>query len=281
MSRRVTIIGAVLFLLAVAALLVTVIPQARLKANLVASQNNLREIALFAAHHARPDALAVPNSKGKYDLGKLPGQVPPGTVVLPDVPPDLRLSWVVEVLPALDQRRVNSPELLARIDRAKPWTAEANQRAAEARVASLICPQNPPEVPPGAPAVTCYVGIGGVGPDAASLPVGDPKAGAFRYDSPTPFDRITDGISQTFLFAETRNEVGPWLRGGYSTVRGLLDAPDAPPLVGGQFGGYFPQGANFAFCDGSVRLFTSQADPRVLLALAAIAGKETELAPVD
>jgi prepilin-type processing-associated H-X9-DG protein len=281
MARRVTIIGAVLFLLVLAALLFTIIPRARLKANFVGSQNNLREIALFAGNHAHPDAPVVPNRQGKYDIGKLPGQVPPGTVPLEGVSPDMRLSWVVDVLPGMDQHRQNTMDLYGRIDRTKPFSAEPNQKAAATPVVALICPENPPAVPAGSAAATSYVGIGGVGGDAPSLPVGDPKAGAFRYDSATPFERITDGISQTLLFGETRSEVGPWLRGGFATVRGLNDAPDAPPLVGGQFGGYFPQGANFALCDGSVRVFTPMTSPRVLLPLATIAGKDSESVPGD
>src|SRR6476619_4122596 len=110
MTRRVTIIGAVLLVLVVAALLISSIPQARLKANRIASQNNLREISLFAAQVVKPD----PNAK--RDPSKLPVDVPPGTIVLPDVPPDLRLSWVVGVLPGLDQKRQNTAELFARID---------------------------------------------------------------------------------------------------------------------------------------------------------------------
>lgn len=266
MSRRVTIIGFVLFALFAVGLLLTYIPKARLKANMVASQNNLRELSQFAAHHASPDP--------KRDAGKLPGHIPAGTVYLADTPPDLRLSWAVGVLPGLDQRRQNLAEVLAQIDQTKPWPAEPNQRAGATRVLVLICPENPPEG-----AVTSYVGIGGVGRDAAALPVGSPKAGAFRFDEPTPFDRVTDGLSQTLLFGETRYEVGPWLRGGFATVRGLNDAPDAPPLVGGQFGGYFPSGAHFALCDGSVRLFTPQVTPQVLLGYATIAGKETDPLP--
>ncbi len=279
MSRRITIIGAVLFFMVLAALLFTVIPQARLKANLVGSQNNLREIALFASNHARPDALVLPNRGGKYDLSRLIGQVPPGTVPLEGTPPDLRLSWVVDLLPGMDQHRQDTMQLLARIDRTKPFPAEPNQQAAGVAVVALICPENPPVLPSGSSAATSYVGIGGVGADAAILPVGDPNAGAFRYDSATPFGRITDGVSQTLLFGESRHEVGSWLRGGNATVRGLNDTPNSLPLVGGWFGGYFPQGANFALCDGSVRLFTPQTTPRVLVSMATIAGKLSESAP--
>ena len=116
-------------------------------------------------------------------------------------------------------------------------------------------------------------------PDAATAthpPPPDPaaRAGAFRYDAATPFDRIGDGLSQTLLLGETANDVGPWLRGGPSTVRGLDDGKSAKPLIGagGQFGGYYPNGAYFAMCDGSVRNITPQITRGVLLDLATIDG---------
>jgi hypothetical protein len=269
MARRVTIIGFVLFAFAAAGFVITYIPKARLRANLVGSKNNLRALALFAAHHSKPD----PNR----DASRLPTEIPSGTVYLPGVPPDQRLSWVVDVLPGLDQKRQNTAALVESIDRTRPWTAEPNQRAGHTRLVMLLCPENPPEMSAGGPGVTSYVGIAGVGADAASLTRSwwgsDPRCGAFSYDRPTPFGRITDGLSQTLLFGETRDDAGPWLRGGVATVRGLNDAPDAPPLVGGQFGGYFPTGANFALCDGSVQTFSPNTTPGILFAYATIAGK--------
>ena len=50
---------------------------------------------------------------------------------------------------------------------------------------------------------------------------------------------------------------------------------------GGQFGGFFPGGANFALCDGSVRVFTPRTTPGVLLRMATIAGGENEPLPGD
>lgn len=265
MARRVTIIGAVLLILFVAAVAVPFIARARLKANTETSRNNLRELAVFASLHADP----------KQDPAKSPVEVPAGTIVLPGTLPDERLSWVVSVLPGMDQRKVSSEQLLGALDRTKGWAAEPNQRVARTRLPVLLCPENTPEVPSGAPAVTCYVGVGGLGAGAAALPLTDPRAGAVRYEAPTPFDRITDGISQTLLFGETRTEVGPWLRGGPSTVRGFDDSAGAPALVGsgGQFGGYFPGIVNFAMCDGSVRTFTAAVEPKVLFGLSTIAGK--------
>ncbi|MBX9626416.1 MAG: DUF1559 domain-containing protein [Gemmataceae bacterium] len=241
--------------------------------------NNLRTIGLFAAHHADPK----PGRAGP----ELPNEIPAGTIVLPDTPPDDRLSWYVGVLPGFDQRRQNAAGILSQIDRAKPFPAEPNQSAARTRLLTVLCPGNPPAADPNAPAPTCYVGLAGVGADAATIllppppaPV-PPRAGCFRYDSPTPFDRITDGLSQSLLLGERSGALGPWLRGGPATVRGLDNAPGAALLVGpgGQFGGNHPHGANWAFADGSVRFFTDRVDPKVLYGLATIAGGETDPLP--
>jgi hypothetical protein len=271
MYRRLLLTGIVLAVLVVVSLVLTFLPKARLEANRLASQNNLRELALFAAHHHKPNPRPDPARKFLADI-------PAATIVLPDVPPENRLSWVVSVLPGLDQRKVNATDLLARIDQKQPWPAEANQRAARVRLAALLCPEGTPRVAEGEPGVTCYVGIGGVGLGAPALAPGAPKSGAFHYDSPTAFNRIEDGLSQTLLYGEARASVGPWLRGGPSTTRPFDDSSTVP-LVGGQFGGYFPTVAHFALCDGGVRSFTLQTDPRVLLNMATIAGKGYDALP--
>src|SRR4051812_9005387 len=121
MARRVTVIGFVLLVLVAVGVLLTYIPKARLNANLVGSQNNLRELGLFAAHHTNPDP--------KRDASKLPSEIPAATIYLADTPPDLRLSWVAGVLPGLDQRKQNTAPLLSQIDPTKPWPAEPNQKA--------------------------------------------------------------------------------------------------------------------------------------------------------
>jgi hypothetical protein len=218
------------------------------------------------------------NPDPNLDPTKLPKEIPAASVVLPNVPPEDRLSWFVSVLPSLDQRRQDVVALITEINNAEPWTSERNQRAARTRLLVALSPLNTPQVPPNEPAVTCYIGIAGVGADAATLALpplpgrAPARAGAFRYDAPTPFDRIGDGLGQTFLLGETANDLGPWLRGGPSTVRGLDDRNDARPLIGtsGQFGGYFPAGAHFAMCDGSVRMITPRVSRDVLLRLATI-----------
>jgi prepilin-type processing-associated H-X9-DG protein len=202
------------------------------------------------------------------------------------VDPENRLSWIVSVIPGIDRTNTPVEELLGRIDRTQPWSSEKNQSAARIRLNVVLCPENTPQQVPNSPAMTCYVGIAGVGTDAAMLEllpdVPTPnRAGAFRYNAPTPFERIADGLSQTLLIGETNNDPGPWLQGGPSTARGFDDAANAKPLIGfgGQFGGFFPNGANFAMCDGSVRLITPRVTPSILLNLATIAGGQGELTP--
>lgn len=264
MSRRVGLVLALLIVFVGVGAVVPLLVRGRSSAAVLACQNNLRELTRFAAD---PDSLPA------AARGKVPRQIPPGTVVLPDVPADQRLSWFPVVLPILDQKRLPVAEVGA-IDVKQPWPAEPNQRAARAKLTAALCPGNPAEVGPDQPGVTMYVGVGGLGTDA---PANAPphRAGCFRYDSPTPLDAITDGLSQTLLIGERSGDLGPWLRGGPSTVRGLDDRPDAPPLIGpgGQFGGNHPGGANWAFADWSVRTFTDRADPRVLHGLATVAGR--------
>jgi prepilin-type processing-associated H-X9-DG protein len=280
MSRRwVAAILIVLIALVATGFIITYLQKARMNAHLAASQNNLRQLALFAAHHANRDA--------SQDPAKIPREIPSGTVVLAGQPTENRLSWFVSVLPGLDQRRQDVVGLLSQINDRSPWSDPRNQEAARTRLLVALCPLYTKLPPADQPAITCYVGIAGVGADAANLalppiPERAPnRAGAFRYDAATPFDRIGDGLSQTLLLAETAHDLGPWLRGGPSTVRGVDDGKDARPLIGpgGQFGGYFSNGGNFALCDGSVRLITSRISPDVFLRLATIDEGEVAAVP--
>jgi prepilin-type processing-associated H-X9-DG protein len=271
MARRVAVVFSVLLLFALVGLVIPYVMKMRTRSDLVTCRNNLREMALFAAHFSGPKP-----KQPRKDVDFIPA----GTVVLPGVPPEERLSWAVPLLPGLDQRRQDVVALLATIDEKQPWPAAPNQQAARTKLVTFLCPGNPPEVVADQPAPTSYLGIGGLGRDAAAA--ADPaRAGCFRYDAPTPFDRITDGLSQTLMFGERSGDLGPWLRGGPSTVRGFDDAAGAPPVVGpgGQFGGNHPTGANWALADGSVRLFNPRVDPRVLFGMATIAGGERDPLP--
>lgn len=249
----------------------TIIPKLRANAADAACKNNLREIGLFAANNADPH----------FDRSKLTGEVPAGTIFNAALPPELRLSWYVGALPGFDQKRQRTDALIASIAREQPWNSEQNHAAARTKLAVLMCPGNPPEALADQPAPTSYVGIGGRGADSPGLLATDPRAGCFRYDAATPFALISDGLSQTLLIGEHSSAVGPWLEGGPSTVRGLDDGAGAVLLqgFGGQFGGCHPLGANWGLADGSVRFFTDRTEPKVLLGMATIAGKDADPLP--
>jgi hypothetical protein len=276
MSRRIVALVVLLMAFLGVGFLLTFIQKLRFDAHVLASQNNLRQLALFAAHRA--DANASPQGV------KLLHEIPAATIVLPDVAPDDRLSWIVAILPSLDRVKNPVEKLIAAIDVQQPWSAQRNRMAGQMTLPVVLCPENTPQTPADGPAITCYAGIAGLGRDAATIaiPATGPtpaRAGAFRYDAATPFARIADGLSQTLLLAETNDNPGPWLEGGPSTSRGLDDSMEAKPLIGtgGQFGGFFPNGAHFALCDGSVRLFTPQTTPAILFNMATIAGGEKEM----
>src|SRR5437899_2666388 len=112
MARRVAVVVVGLLLFALVGLAIPYIMKMRTRADDVACRNNLREIGLFAAHSSG----AQPKQPRKHL-----DQIPAGTVFLPGAPPDERLSWVVAVLPGLDQRRQQVAPLLATIDEKQPW----------------------------------------------------------------------------------------------------------------------------------------------------------------
>ena len=98
----------------------------------------------------------------------------------------------------------------------------------------------------------------------------DPRAGFFGYDRRLARNDLKDGAATTLMLAEAVDG-GPWTAGGKATVRGL--AADGRPYLGkgGQFTSLH-RATNVAFADCSVRPLTAAVSPRVLEALATVAG---------
>jgi hypothetical protein len=143
----------------------------------------------------------------------------------------------------------------------------------------FICPANASRTQPPLPGPTHYVGIAGLGEDAAELPLSHPRAGFFGYDRKLKLDDLRAGGANTLAIAEV-TEGGPWTAGGPATVRGVSD--DTPCLgEGGQFagmhnGGSFPWSkqvlTNVLFADASVRPLSATISPTVFRGLVAIGG---------
>lgn len=207
------------------------------------------------------------------------GYFPAGTLSNASLPPDGRLSWGVAILPYIEQQSTYE-----KFDRAASWDSPANKLAVTTWTwGTFTCPsyatkESPPQPP------TTYIGVAGIGPDAAGLPLEAPGVGFFGYDRTLKVEQIKDGTSQTLALIETGRDVGCAIRGGPSTVRGL-DLSDEPLLGEGRpfggmhrydkrFGGTAPLGTQVLLVDGSTRTTPVLMDTHILGALATIAGRE-------
>ncbi|MGL6075240.1 MAG: DUF1559 domain-containing protein [Fimbriiglobus sp.] len=284
--RGAFLIGGVV-LLVVAGIGVTLLKKHRATQATVYGVNNLRELTQFVQLHTggpsteplpagmqtkiMPDPRFKPTPLDKLrELGLAP-QIPAGTI--PSMlPPEERLSWVVTLMPSFNQNRQDTGTLYRQLDQTLTWNGGPNQAVSEVPLKLLLSYSNPALPVPGEPAKTQFVGLAGIGADGATLPPTDPRAGCFRYQSPTDFAGITDGLSQTILFGEVSTNLGPWLRGGPSTLRSLDLA--APPYLGtgGQFGGNQPAGTIFGMADSGVRIFTDRTHRDILHNLITLSG---------
>jgi prepilin-type processing-associated H-X9-DG protein len=196
------------------------------------------------------------------------------------LPPEERLSWFVEVLPFVEQHK-----LYQGFDRRKGWADPANEKAARTFLMHVQCPDWGRETQPDPTYLTAYLGVAGLGADAANLPANDRQAGVFGYDRQTSLTAIRDGTSSTLMILESARNNGPWAQGGPATVRGLVPG-ELPYLgTGRPFGGtHFAEnsmfgrgkslGCNAAMADGSVRFLRESIAPNVLEGLFTIAGGE-------
>jgi prepilin-type processing-associated H-X9-DG protein len=172
---------------------------------------------------------------------------------------------------------------MTQIDQA--WDAQVNRHLATTHLQVYSCPGIPILAKPMEPALTGYIGIAGVGADAANLPRDDRRAGFFGYDRIVRREDIKDGASKTMMVMESTTELGPWAAGGSSTVR-PLDPEDRPYLaLEGPFGVNHIDDilcrsphvtSNIGFADGSVRGgVLASVSSETLEALATIAGGDT------
>ncbi len=194
---------------------------------------------------------------------------PTGTVVIADVEPDQRLSWMVSVLPYMEGEPAagrtpasfrKGETLYARFDLNQGWQAQANQDATDGSLSWYVCPAARALVPAGSP-LTTYVGIAGLGTDAARLPKDDRRAGFFGYDRVITRADLKRGAAETMMVTERAHDLGPWSRGGPATLSGVDAA--ALPIIPGQFGGLHDHEANVLFADGHVNPITDRANPLV------------------
>jgi prepilin-type N-terminal cleavage/methylation domain-containing protein/prepilin-type processing-associated H-X9-DG protein len=237
----------------------------RESASRIACMNNLKQLMLgLHNYYQSTDRPARDRSTG-HPESSTQRWFPPGCVG-PGTSPEERLSWMVAVLPYLEQG-----PLFKRFEVEKGYSG--NVTAARTAVKTFLCPAG--NEAGTLDAVTHYVAMAGIGPAAAGQPAGAAGNGFMGTDRLTSLEMIADGTSNTIAFMETRFNLGPWARGGGSTLRGFEPA-ELPRLHGERrrLGRDHPGGMNVGMADGSVRFVRSSIDPAKLAAAITIAGGE-------
>ena len=178
----------------------------------------------------------------------------------PGATPEERLSWMVALLPYLEQ-----DQLAKQIAFEKSYAG--NIPACQTLVKTFLCPSG--NVNPFDP-ITHYIAMAGLGRDAASRPAGAPGNGFMGNERITRFATISDadGAANTIALAETRTDLGPWAQGGGSTLRGFDPASTPLPFDGHK------KLFQVAMADGSVRSISLRISPDSLAAAITIAGGE-------
>ncbi|MFO0878730.1 MAG: DUF1559 domain-containing protein [Gemmataceae bacterium] len=180
------------------------------------------------------------------------GAFPPATRTPVSAPPADRLGWIAETLPFVGEgTRMEAVyrKIFQSISLEHTWQDPANASARQARLRLLHCPGQPGSLDN----TTSYVGVSGVGLDAINRKRDQPGAGMFGNDRGVRRNEVHDGISFTLLVLETGHDPGPWLAGGWPTVRGLNPQVDIYGGPGRPFGGLHTGITQALWVDGSVR----------------------------
>jgi hypothetical protein len=233
-------------------------------------------------------------AKDLGDKGLSKQQVPPGTYPPGAFPrklsptnrttrePGNRISWMAGMLPYLGHQT-----LYERIRFDSSWKDEQNWLAVRTLVPQFLDPTYPLFSrycgQPGMPlecATTHYVGIAGVGLDAADAAAGDPamlgKLGLFGYDRVTTLAQIEKarGRSNTVFMIRVPYDgpagVTPWMAGGGSTVRNVSDKNSLEPFLSTEANG--ERGTYVVMCDGSVRFLKKGMSDEVFKAIVTVDG---------
>jgi prepilin-type N-terminal cleavage/methylation domain-containing protein/prepilin-type processing-associated H-X9-DG protein len=252
----------IVILVILVGLMLPAVRRVREPAERMACQYNLHQLMLAMCNYESAGRPALYPSTG-YPNVPAERLFPTGCIG-PGTTPEERLSWLVALLPYLEQ-----DSLYRQLDLEKGYAG--NLGAVQTKIKMFLCPASKEEAT--VDGITNYVAMSGIGRDAAKRPAFADGNGFMGYDRLTSLAMIKDGASNTIALMETHVTLGPWARGGSSTVRGF-DPADVP-LDGDQrpWGGH-GGGMNAAMADGSVRFIQSSIDPKKLAAAITIAGGE-------
>ena len=215
---------------------------AREAARRMSCSNNLKQIGL-ALHNY-------------HDIYK---QFPPATIGPYNVPRERQFSWIVALLPYLEQQSMYEA---FRLD--LPWDHPHNAGVLQMYRPPIFCPSDAStEKTQEGYARTSYVAV--TGSNYADGP-GRPD-GVIGVDRGLALREITDGTRNTIMVAEV-TDGGPWFAGGSGTAR-RIDSW-IQNRAWSQHGG----GGNVVLADASVQFLSATTDAQSLRALATARGGE-------
>ena len=245
-------------------LLVPAVRRVREPAARTQCRNNLKQLILAMHNFASTDRHGPTPSKS-YSDAPAKGLFPPGCFG-PGTVPEERLSWMVALLPFLEQN-----SLYQQFDMKKGYAG--NLPVAQTPIPTFLCPA-PKELATADAVKILYVVLSGIGHGAARQPVGAEGNGFMGYNRLTSLTTIKDRLEHDRPHG---NSCGRTVGRGGTADSGGFDPADLP-LHGDNrpFGGH-AGGMHAALADGSVRFLDSSSDPLRLAAAITIAGGE----PVD
>jgi hypothetical protein len=234
--------------------------------------------------HSKSDTIKTKGSPrvaaGQWPPGAFPRQ---GKIKLrTDHEPGQRISWMAGLLPYLGRH-----ELYQKIHFNTSWRDPGNWMAGRTLVPEFMDPTYPlsarfashPDVPMDL-AATHYVGIAGVGEEAADYPRNDPafdlKRGIFAYDQSATLDEVRKGRgwSSTILLIQVPHDskvgVTPWIAGGGSTVRGVPEEKSIAPFLLYNDKKNAKNGTYAVMADGNVRWIDAKISDEVFKAMCTV-----------
>ena len=227
--------------------------------------------------------------KGLTEPDVHPGYYPPGAFPLPANRDQLsgrypmeRISWMAGLLPFLGQ-----DALYNKIHFGSSWRDPSNWGPASTLVPEFIDPSYPvrtyyvPRIDlPFDMAATHFVGIAGIGLDAADYDPADPamgpKRGVMGYDKGMSLEEVRKGhgLGNTILMVQVPPDsivgVTPWIAGGGGTLRGVPEKNSVAPFVFSSTDkdNNTRRGTYALMADGSVRFIDADVSDEVFKALA-------------
>ena len=196
-------------------------------------------------------------------------------------PPDEHVSWMAALLPFLGEEYKGVRTWM--VD-TKSWRDLENLRAAPVLVPAFLAPGTPRDtwwvtphsLPDNELANTQFVGIAGVGLDAAEYLPGDPdvagKLGIFGYHRETKLADVARPATTIAIAQVPPTFKRPWIAGGGATIQGVPETKSVQPFVSGRH--QDRPGTFVIMADGSVRFVPATIADAVFKAMCTLKGAD-------